>query len=80
MTQGIYTAQGDRFPTKKALKDALKNGEDCSLEATSILSNEYGGSVRRAPAGDYFVVGPSPTKRNWYAHINVTRDGGITIK
>jgi hypothetical protein len=78
MTQGIWTENGDRFPSKKAMKDAVTTA---SLEATSIFGNEYDGPITFAPAGDYFVVGPDPyTSRKWYAHINVKSDGKVTVK
>jgi hypothetical protein len=81
MAQGIWNNDGKRFPSKKAFKEAVAAGVDCSLEATSISGNEYGGYLSMAPSGSYFVVGPCPhTKRNWYAQITVASDGTIKIK
>jgi hypothetical protein len=78
MTQGVWDADGGRFPSKKALKDAF---DSASLEATSIFGNEYGGPLSEAPVGEYFVVGPDPyTSRKWYAHIIVKAEGKVTIK
>ena len=79
MTQGVWSADGKRFASKKALKEAV-SGTDAYLEATSVFGNEYGGSIKDAPAGDYFVVGPDPyTSRKWFAHITVST-GKVTIK
>lgn len=74
--QGIFP----RFRHKKALKEAVKANEPVRLEATSLFGNEYDGSLYKAPAGRYFVVGPDPfTKRSWYASIEV-KNGAITVK
>lgn len=77
MTQGIWNESGERFASKRALKDAIGTA---SLEATSIFGNEYDGPVFSAPAGDYFVVGPDPYKsRKWYARITVRQDGVVKV-
>jgi hypothetical protein len=74
MTQGVFTAKGGRFPSKKALREAVAAGENVSLEATSLFGNEYGGRISEAPEGDYFVVGPDPhNKRVWYAQITIKK-------
>lgn len=78
MTQGMWSADYTRFPSKKAMKDAIATA---SLEATSVFGNEYDGPVSAAPAGDYFVVGPDPYKsRKWFAHITIKADGKVTVK
>jgi hypothetical protein len=77
MTQGIWNESGERFASKKALKEAIGTAW---LEATSIFGNEYDGPVSSAPVGDYFVVGPDPYKsRKWYARITVGQGGKVRV-
>ena len=74
--QGIY----ERPRTKKALREMISQGKRVTLEATSIMGNEYDGPLDRAPDGRYYVVGPNPhTARNWYAQIIKLGDK-ITVK
>lgn len=76
MMQGIHP----RFPSKKALREAVAAGSWVSLEATSLFGNEYDGALEDAPDNTYTVVGPDPyTNRKWYASIT-KRDGKITVK
>jgi hypothetical protein len=79
VTQGIFDDVGQRFKTKKALVEAVKDGQEVCLEATSMFGNEYHGILQKAPNGDYFVVGPSPYERKWYAQIKV-RVGKVIVK
>ena len=79
MTQGVYV-NGIRPKSKKAIKEALVNGDDVSLEATSVFGNEYDGPVNTAPNGTYTFVGPDPHRtRNFYGNF-VVRDGKVTVK
>jgi len=74
--QGIHP----RFPSKKALREAVAAGSWVALEATSMFGNEYDGALEDAPEDTYTVVGPDPyTNRKWYATIT-KRDGKITVK
>lgn len=72
MTQGVFV-NGQRPKSKKAIREALANGDRVSLEATSIFGNEYDGPVENAPDGRYTIVGPDPySKRNFFGTITVT--------
>lgn len=75
--QGVFV-QGQRPKTKKELKALIATvPHDVSLQATSIIGNEYGGPITEAPDGTYDVVGPDPyTSRKWYANILV-KDGEV---
>ena len=78
--QGVFTAEGNRFPTKKSLREELAEGGTAYLEATSFFGNEYDGPVNGAPNGTYYVVGPDPhTSRKWYAQLVVTGAGARII-
>lgn len=57
------TASVSGIPTKKALK-ALKG---TSIEPYIVETSLFGPEFR--PDGVTYLVGPSPTKRNWYAQI-----------
>lgn len=52
---------GAIYPTKKALKEAV--GKPLRYEETSFFGSEYKDN------GTLSVVGPSPTKRNWFASV-----------
>ena len=67
--QGIFIA-GSRPKTKKAIREAIASGKRVSLEATSMMGNEYSGPISEAPDGTYFFVGPCPyTSRKFYGKI-----------
>jgi hypothetical protein len=73
--QGVFTRDGYRFKSKKALREALAESmENVVLEATSLnASNEFDGRVSDAPNGRYYIAGPDPhNKRHWYATIDVS--------
>lgn len=73
--QGVYNQVGQRFRTKKALREAVTNDEYVLLEATSLFGDEYTGPLGAAPDGDYFIAGPDPYRdRRWYAHITKADD------
>ena len=59
---------GALYPTKKTLKDSV--GKTLRYEETSFFGAEYKDN------GTFAVVGPSPTKRNWYATVTM-KDGKI---
>lgn len=69
MNVGVYG-----FKTKKALKEAIKKGEEVFVYPTSELffkGFEDGMQV--------VVVGPDAKyKRNWYATVEVDKTGKIT--
>lgn len=78
MTQGVWSDDGTRFASKKALSESVKAGQIVFLEATSMFGNEYDGVLDHAPDGTYYVVGPDPYKsRKWYAQVIKQ---GATIK
>lgn len=80
--QGVWDKNGKRFPSKKAMREAIAAGDEVYLEATSLFGNEYGGALSGAPKGGaVYVVGPCPhTKRSWYAQINIASDGSVKVK
>lgn len=80
MTQAISMG-GNFIKTKKQLKDIAKaNPEFIELIATSVFGNEYDGFLDKAPAGQYYVVGPDAWRdRKWYAQIIVTQSP-FTVK
>jgi len=65
----LYTHR--KFPTKKALKEAVKAGERVSVYSASVFGN---GSPKD---GKNTVCGPGPYDRKWYGEITV-KDGCIT--
>lgn len=77
--QGIFI-NGERPKSKKAVREAIANGESVRIEATSWHGNEYDGPVTSAPIGQIAFVGPDPfTKRNFYGTIVVSANG-IVVK
>jgi hypothetical protein len=78
--QGAFDSLGERFPTKKSMREAAEKRETINLEATSLFGNEYDGPAQDASNGTYFVVGPDPHRsRKWYAQV-IVRDGSVTVK
>lgn len=69
--QSVMRSDGTRFPTKKALREAIaEDPYEVVIEATSLFNNEYGGPVVFMDDDlAITVVGPSPEKRKWYATI-----------
>lgn len=61
---------GALYPTKKALKASI--GQALNYEETSFFGNEF------RENGTFAVVGPSPTKRSWFA--SVTMHNGVIQK
>ncbi len=59
---------GASYPTKKILKASV--GKPLDYIETSIFGAEY------TPNGKFCVVGPSPTKRKWFAEVTM-QDGLI---
>ena len=77
--QGIFI-DGNRPKSKKAVREAVANGEHVTLEATSWFGDEYGGSLEAAPDGVYNFVGPNPhSDRRFYGNI-VVKGEKITVK
>ena len=68
--QGLWI-EGRRPPSKKAVREAIAEGREVYVEATSFFGNEYGGSVYACPENEPILfVGPDPhTKRNFYGQI-----------
>lgn len=67
--QGIRI-DGLRPKSKKDIKDALKNGKNVYLEATSPMGREYDGNVKDMPDSIVYFVGPDPfTKRTFYGKV-----------
>lgn len=61
-----------RYTTKKLLKEAV--GKELAYQETSIMGNEYKSS------GSFPVVGPSATKRIWYATVTMADDKIKSVK
>lgn len=71
---------GERPPTKKALREALTNAPaTVELDSTAAVGAHIGETFRgdNIPDGVRLnVVGPDPyTARNWYANVTRGRDG-----
>jgi hypothetical protein len=60
---------GASYPTKKALKESI--GKELRYVETSMFGEEYRSN------GTFCVVGPSPTKRTWFASVTM-KDGLIS--
>lgn len=69
---GIYNSRGGRFPSKKALREAI--GQVVGIEVTA-----FGREGVTAAPGRYAIVGPHPYDRRWYATVDVDA-GGILRK
>lgn len=69
--KGIIMYVNPNFPTKKALKEAIKNGERVVVFAPGI------GAPRE---GEESVEGPHyPKPHSWYARVETKRDGNDII-
>jgi hypothetical protein len=66
----VVEMMGALYPTKKALKAEV--GKPLIYEETSPFYPEYKSD------GVFCVVGPSPTKRKWFAEV--TMKGGLISK
>lgn len=53
------------YPTKKALKEAV--GYELRYWETSVFGAEF------RPDGTFCVVGPSPTRRVWFATVTMAQ-------
>lgn len=77
--QGLFI-NGQRPKSKKAVREAVANGDRVTVEATSIFGNEYHGPLSEAPNGRINFVGPNPySDRRFYGSITV-RDGKAVVK
>lgn len=66
---------GRNFPTKKALKEAVANGDEVTFMDTSAFGNRGVVAAADLRPGDV-VVGPDPySRRDWYANVKQTRNG-----
>lgn len=80
MTDGIHTRDGQRYLHKKDLILAVKDGEIPVLESTSIYNNYSTKPVNQLTPGVYWVVGPEPDNRKWFAEITVKQGGRIYVR
>jgi hypothetical protein len=81
MTDGVYSRTGERFKSKKAFIQAVKDGEIPILESTSPFNNYPTKPMSQLTPGKYAVVGPDPyTKRNWFASVEIQPGGKILVK
>lgn len=61
------------YPTKKALKDAVKNGEKVGIYQPNNIFN-----VQVKPNTSYSVEGPwYPEPHKWYARVTLDAEGNI---
>lgn len=65
MADAVYP----RFKTKKALKQAVKDGKEIYVERVSIHPQPFRNGEIVA------IVGPSPYERKWYAAVKVNSLG-----
>ena len=63
---------GASYKTKKELKENI--GKPLRYIETSIFGSEY------KPAGTFCVVGPSPTKRVWFAEVTMQNDVIVKVR
>lgn len=72
------TMQGRNFPTKKALTDAVKNGETFTLSDTALNGRgtlRFPDDAEKIQPSDV-VVGPDAyNRRVWYASIRLGKNG-----
>lgn len=70
MSYGAISRSGNVYPTKKALREAVKNDPDGVrfFNTSMFASNELVGIDALGPTD--VIVGPDPaTNRKWYANI-----------
>lgn len=75
----MYVAgfRGRRFPSKKALKDHVKDGKSVDLINTSLMGDTRNYTSEDAPQGKSFaIVGPTEYERKWYASLKVVVKNG----
>jgi len=63
---------GASYKTKKELKVAI--GQRLRYVETSIFGSEY------KSTGTFCVVGPSPTKRTWFAEVTMSNDIIVKVR
>ena len=70
-----------RPTSKKAVKEAVANGEDVVLEPTSMFDHPGNFTVQQLRQGETaYFVGPDPyTSRKFYGTIEV-RNGKVVVK
>lgn len=69
---GIFDSQGQRFKSKKALKEyAAFKGNKVHFQETSFFGPEFKGE------GRYCVVLPTPQDRKSFATVTVKADGTL---
>lgn len=82
---GASDAQGERIPTKAALKRALKEDPaSVTFDRTAVVGPDKGAGPIKGddlPANDKLtVVGPDPyTNRRWYATVYLNTHGNISV-
>jgi hypothetical protein len=73
------TLAGANFPSKKALRQAVANGDVVVLEDTSAFNNRGTVGVTDLNPSDV-IVGPDPYRqRSWYANIQPGKGGGYKV-
>jgi hypothetical protein len=77
-----HRSDGSDIPTKRALLGALStNPDDVVVYGTSDFQPFTGSAADLDIGVKYSVTGPNPyTNRKWYATMQKTADGRITLK
>lgn len=67
--------------SKKAIKDALKNGDAVSGETVSAFNKYQYELLHDLRPGNYTFAGPDPfTNRRFYGQVLVALDGKVVVK
>lgn len=66
---GARRPNGEKFKSKKALREAVANGDSVVIYDTSLINNLGHVTINELSPIDV-IVGPDPyTARNWYANV-----------
>lgn len=79
LTDSVFTPNSDRYMSKKSLIEAVKAGEMPILESTSFFGDGQNLPFNELKPGRYYIVGPGPYMRKWYAEVEIRRDGTIKV-
>lgn len=73
---------GSNLPSKKALKEALRDHpEKVTFTTVSPFNGNHTWKGDKLPGEALLAVGPDPqTKRNWYANVSLNTKGIPAVK
>lgn len=66
----------NKYPSKKAFKEAIKKNEDIFLEDPSIF-NPVSGTVVEVLTKKKYIVVTNSQKRSWFAELELTPKGVV---